>query len=98
MATITSLDDHDAAPHANLFPDQEPHKIKLTLDAGERVPGHTHPGRRIVFALLDGAIELRLGEDTHAVTAGDVARFDGDQEIEPRATEPSTALIVLAPE
>lgn len=96
MPPFTSLDEHDAAPHANLFPESEPRTIKLTLDAGERVPGHSHPGRRIVFVLLDGTIELHLGDDTHDLTAGDVAHFDGDQEIAPRASEPSTALIVLA--
>jgi len=93
---IRDLDALDGEPHANPFPDTEPKTVRLRLDEGESVPAHTHPGRRIVLYLVDGEIELALGEDTHRVTAGDVARFDGDQEIEPRAIQDSTALIVLA--
>lgn len=60
------------------------------------VDPHSHPGRDIVFYLIEDEIELELDGDTHEVTAGDIARFDADQDIAPRAIEPSTALIVLA--
>lgn len=96
MTTIRALDDLDGEPHANAFPDAEPKTIRLTLAAGEEVPAHDHPDREIVLYLVEGEIELTLGEETHEVTAGDVARFDGDQEVSPKATEHSTALIVLA--
>lgn len=96
MTTIHTLSDLDGTPHANVFPDAEPKTIRLTLDAGEEVAPHSHPDREIVFYLVEGAIELQLGDDLHELAAGDVARFDGDQEVSPRAVEDTTALIVLA--
>lgn len=96
MTTIHSLTDLDGSPHANVFPETEPKTIRLTLDAGERVDPHRHPDREIVFSLLEGGIDLHLGEETFELTEGDIARFDGDREISPVASENSTALIVLA--
>lgn len=74
----------------------EPKPTRLTLAAGPRVRPHEHPGRDIVRHLLEGAIELLLGDDTYDLTAGDIARFDGAQDSSPYAIEDSTALIVLA--
>ena len=96
MTQIRTLDALEGEPHAAVFPDAEPTVIRLTLAAGESVPPHDHPDREIVCYLIDGEIEMQLGEDTHELTAGDVAHFDGDQEISPRAILDSTALIVLA--
>jgi quercetin dioxygenase-like cupin family protein len=96
MTTIHHLDDLDGQPHANAFPDAEPKTVRLSLDAGEAVATHSHPDREIVFYLVDGAITLALDGETHELTTGDVARFDGDQDIAPAAVEDSTALIVLA--
>jgi quercetin dioxygenase-like cupin family protein len=96
MAAIEHLPDFEATPHANVFPDVEPKTIRLTLDADERVDPHTHPGRDVVFHLIDGAIDLDLDDERHALAAGDVARFDGEREISPVARESSTALVVLA--
>lgn len=97
MTEITRLSDLDATPHANVFPGSEPKTVRLSLAAGERVDSHRHPGRSVVLAVLDGALELDLDDETHALESGDVARFDGDRAISPRATEASTALVVLAP-
>lgn len=96
MTAIKALEDLEGEPHANAFPDAEPKTIRLKLASGEEVPPHDHPDREIVFYLIEGEVELQLGEETYDVTAGDVARFDGDQDVSPRATEDSTALIVLA--
>lgn len=96
MTTIERLDELDGEPHASVFPDAEPKTIRLTLDEDEGVPPHTHPGRDIVLYLLQGRLELTLGDDTHEVEAGDVAHFAGEQDISPRALEPSVALLVLA--
>ncbi|EMA08007.1 cupin domain-containing protein [Haloferax denitrificans] len=96
MTTIHTPDDLEGQPHANVFPDEEPKTIRLTLSAGEEVAPHTHPGRDIVLYLVEGALELQLGDETYSVNAGDVARFDGAQDISPRAVEDSTALIILA--
>ncbi len=97
MTRIRTLSDLDGAPHANVFPESEPKTIRLRLDAGERVDPHRHPGRDVLFYLLDGEVDLRLDDETHRLAGGDVARFDGEREISPAATEDSTALVVLAP-
>jgi quercetin dioxygenase-like cupin family protein len=96
MTTICTLNELEGQPHANVFPEAEPKTIRLTLSEGEAVPAHAHPDREIVLYLVEGAIELQLGDETHDLTAGDVVRFDGDQEIAPHAVRDSTALIVLA--
>jgi len=50
-----------------------------------------------VFFVLEGAIELHLGAETFDIEAGAIARFEGEHEISPVATQESVALIVLAP-
>ncbi|WP_247730761.1 cupin domain-containing protein [Halovivax limisalsi] len=89
------LDDLEGSPHAHCF-EEEPMTIRLTLEAGESVPAHQHPDRRIVCHLLEGSISMTLGEDEHAIEAGDVVRFDGNQDVSPEALEDSVALLVLA--
>lgn len=96
MTTIRTLTDLGGKPHANVFPEAEPKTIRLALSEGENVPPHTHPGRDIIFYLIEGTVELQLDDETHEVTAGEIARFRGEQEISPHAVEESTALIVLA--
>ncbi|MFU1780765.1 cupin domain-containing protein [Haloarcula japonica] len=76
--------------------DGEPKTVRLTLDAGESIPAHKHPGRDIVFLLRSGAVDLTLGDETVSLSPGDVVRFDGDQDISPAATADSEALLVLA--
>jgi len=97
MVELTTLDDLEDAPHAEVFEDHEPRTVRLELEAGERIPEHTHPGQDIVLHLLSGELELTLGEETHELQAGQLAQFSGDQEISPHAVEPSTAVLVFAP-
>ncbi|MCU4743114.1 cupin domain-containing protein [Halobacteria archaeon AArc-m2/3/4] len=92
----TTLEALEGSPHARVF-EGEPQTIRLTLDAGEIVPPHQHPDRQIVLHLLEGHLSVTLGEDEHDVTAGEVVRFDGNQDVSPEALEKSTALLVLAP-
>lgn len=96
MPTIESLSALDGAPHANVFPTSEPKTIRLTLSAGEEVASHAHPERTIVMYVIEGAIELTLGDEVYELSAGEIAHFDGDQDISPRALDESQALIVLA--
>lgn len=96
MTTIHTLEELDGQPHATVFADAEPKTIRLTLDAGGEVAPHSHPDREIVFYLTEGTVELEIDGETYELSAGDVARFDGDQAIAPRAVEDTTALIVLA--
>ena len=94
--SVVSLDDLEGEPHAAVFPDEEPKTVRLTLDAGESVPAHQHPGRTVVCHVLSGELDVQLGDDEVTLAAGDVARFDGGQDISPTAVEPSVALLVLA--
>lgn len=96
MVDQTSLDDLSARPHAVPFPEGEPRVVRLALSAGESVAPHDHPGRNVVLWVRTGHLELRLGEETYPVPAGDLVRFPGDQQIEPRATEDTEAVVVLA--
>ena len=91
----TTLETLEGSPHARVF-DGEPQTIRLTLDEGDSVPPHQHPDRQIVLHLLEGKLSVTLGEDDHEVNAGELVRFDGNQDISPEALEESTAVLVLA--
>jgi len=91
------LADLDGEPHAAAFPGREPKTVRLSLEAGETVPEHAHPGRTVLFHALTGAFAVRLDGEEHAVEAGEIVRFDGETAVEPTATEDATALVVLAP-
>lgn len=97
MTTVRTLSALDGEPHARVFPDAEPKTIRLTLAADEEIPAHTHPDREIVLYLVSGKLALRVGDEVDTLEAGDVARFDGERVVSPRAIEASTALLVLAP-
>lgn len=94
--SVVSLSDLEGEPHAAVFPGEEPKTVRLTLDAGESVPEHQHPGRTVVCHVLSGEVEMSLGDDEVTLESGDVARFDGGQDVSPTALEPSVALLVLA--
>jgi quercetin dioxygenase-like cupin family protein len=93
---LAAISDLDGRPHAHVFPESEPRTVRLELDAGERVPTHQHPDRDVVCHVIDGELDVTLGDSEVTVSAGEVARFDGAQDISPEATEASTALLVLA--
>lgn len=93
---LVALEDVEGTPHGELF-EGEPTTIRLSLSAGQEIAPHQHPDRQLVFHLLSGAVTVTLGEDEYDLEPGDVARFDGDQYVSPRAREDSTALLVLAP-
>ncbi|MFB6219721.1 MAG: cupin domain-containing protein [Halobacteriaceae archaeon] len=95
MPALTALEDPDGTPHADVF--ERPRTVRLALDADQRLPSHEHPDTNIVLYLVSGRLELTLGSDTYTLGAGDLIRFGGNQEISPRAVEPSTALLVFAP-
>lgn len=96
MPEHASLDDLTATPQARPFDSGEPHVVRLALSAGERVPEHTHPERRIVLFLREGRLEVDLDGETHTLEDGDVVRFDGRTDVSPHALEDSEALLVLA--
>lgn len=87
----------DASPLERLFEGTEPQTNLLDLAAGEQVPEHRHPDRTILMYVIEGAITLRVGEETASLQAGELVRFAGDQAIAPTADRASRALVVLAP-
>jgi quercetin dioxygenase-like cupin family protein len=91
----THLHDVDASPLERIFEGDEPRTNLLQLAAGEHVPGHRHPDRRILFYVVEGEITLRVGEETASLPAGGIAQFDGDREISPVAEADSRAIVVL---
>jgi quercetin dioxygenase-like cupin family protein len=90
-----SVDAADGSDRLSLF-ENSPRVVRLSLPAGERVPPHTHPDAVILFQVLAGTVELDLGDQTHRAEAGEILRFDGDQEISPRAVSDAEALVILA--
>lgn len=97
MPERTTLDDLTGTPHAAVFERDRPRTVRLRLDAGERVPPHTHPERDVVVHLVSGRLELSLDGETYDLRPGELVRFDGEREVSPHAVEPSTAVVVLAP-
>lgn len=97
MPEHTTLSELDKTPHAELFERDQPRAVRLELEAGEGVPAHRHPGTDIVLHLLSGRLTLSLDDERYDLTAGELLQFSGEHEIEPRATEDSTAVIVFAP-
>ncbi|WP_440769022.1 cupin domain-containing protein [Natronorubrum sp. DTA28] len=85
----------EETPHAHLF-DGEPQTVRLALADGERIPAHRHPDREIVLHVLEGQLTMSLGDGEYDVHEGDVVRFDGAQDISPKAQADTTALLVLA--
>ncbi|MFC6823801.1 cupin domain-containing protein [Halopelagius fulvigenes] len=96
MVTIESIDQLEGAPHANIFPTDEPKTVRLTLSEGEQVEPHSHPDREIILYLISGELELRLDGESHRIQAGDIVHFDGSHDISPSANVDSVALFVLA--
>ncbi|GAB6863322.1 cupin domain-containing protein [Haloplanus litoreus] len=97
MPEHTTLSELDGHPHAEVFETRRPRTVRLELDAGETVPRHTHEGTDVVLHVVDGHLELALDDETYALRAGAVIRFDGDREISPTAVADTTALVVFAP-
>ena len=93
--TATLADGEDST-RTRLF-EGEPRTVRLALEAGDALASHRHPDRRIVFHVLEGEMAVTLSGTEHRLEAGELLRFDGDQEIEPEALEDSVALLVLAP-
>lgn len=96
MVETADLSTLAGQPQATVFA-AAPRTVRLTLDAGEGVPEHRHPGKTIVFHQLDGELTVHLDGDAHHLGPGELLRFDGERSIEPRAQSDSVSLIVLAP-
>jgi quercetin dioxygenase-like cupin family protein len=98
MATVRTVTDLEGQPHATVFA-TDPRVVRLRLEPGEGVPAHTHPESTVLLHVLEGELEVALDEETHALAAGDLLRFDGRREVAPTAgpDERVTALVVFTP-
>lgn len=97
MAELTTVDDLEESPHAEVFSERRPRTVRLSLEAGESVPRHQHPDDDIVLYGVEGKLNLHLDEETYEVTPGDAVQFSGEREISPEAVEDAQALVVFAP-
>ena len=95
-ASTVAVDALEGEPHAVAFGGEEPRTVRLSLDAGEGIAEHSHPDREIVCHLVSGRLRMRIDGEDHELRAGDLARFDGEQSISPKAIEESVAVLVLA--
>ncbi|WP_256300572.1 cupin domain-containing protein [Haloarchaeobius salinus] len=94
MPDVVSVPDLTDAPHATVF-ESDPRVVRLALDADQRLPAHRHPGETVLFHVLDGRVNLTLGDGVLELDPGDLARFDGDVDIAPHAREESTVLVTF---
>jgi quercetin dioxygenase-like cupin family protein len=93
---VESLSAFDPDGRTPVF--EHPYTVVLGLEAGDSIPGHTHPDQHILFAVFEGSLDLSVGEETRTLGAGDVANFEGDQEIAVDAREDASALVVFGQE
>lgn len=95
MPEHVSLRDLSGESRATAFDD--PKTVRLQLEAGDRIPAHSHPGSKIIFHLHDGRLTIRLNEEAYVLSSGDAVRFRGEREMAIEAQDDSIALVVFVP-
>ncbi|QLG11197.1 cupin domain-containing protein [Deinococcus sp. D7000] len=68
--------------------------LLFTLEAGQGIPPHRHPGAHAVLAVLSGEIEV-TAQATQTVGAGEVVTHDGNESISLLARQPGRVLVTL---
>lgn len=94
---MTTIDELEDTPHAEVFETRRPRVVRLQLGAGESVPPHTHPESDVVIHVLEGEVVLSLDGEGYDLEAGQTVRFSGRLEVSPEAKTDATALVVFAP-
>lgn len=94
---VTTIDELEEAPHAEVFETRRPRVVRLQLDPGESVPPHTHPESDVVIHVVEGEMELSLDGESYDLEAGQTIRFSGLREVSPEAKTEAIALVVFAP-
>ncbi|MFB6269378.1 MAG: cupin domain-containing protein [Halobacterium sp.] len=95
VVDVTDVDALVDEPHAEVFDARDPRTVRLSLEAGERVPAHQHPESMVVLYVLTGEIALSLGGDEYDLSEGDAVRFDGAQDVSPEAVTDAEAFLVF---
>jgi quercetin dioxygenase-like cupin family protein len=69
----------------------------VTYEPGTRVPRHSHPEAEQVMWIVDGSVEMTIGEETRLLQAGDVAVVNRGIEHELYSVTGMTFVEALAP-
>jgi quercetin dioxygenase-like cupin family protein len=69
----------------------------VTYEPGTRVPRHSHPEAEQVMWIVDGSVEMTIGDETRVLRAGDVAVVNRGIEHELYSETGMTFVEALAP-
>lgn len=83
-----------AAPPQVLTATPHGRALLFTLEAGQGIPPHRHPGASVVLAALSGEIEV-WAQATQTLKAGEVMTHGGDNPVSLVARQPGRVLITL---
>ncbi|GAA4021055.1 hypothetical protein GCM10022631_38780 [Deinococcus rubellus] len=89
-----STDIQRAAPPQVLKVTPHGRALLFTLEAGQGVPPHRHPGAQVILAVLSGVVEVRT-QHPQMLEAGSVTTHDGDETISLLAHQPGQVLVTL---
>lgn len=82
-----------AAPPEVLVRTEHGRSLLFSLDAGEGVPEHTHPGQTVVLAVLAGRVDVTR-DSAASLNAGEVITHDGAQPLSMMAAQAGTRVLV----
>ncbi|CAM4007655.1 cupin domain-containing protein [Deinococcus frigens] len=89
-----STDIQRAAPPRVLAVTPHGRSLLFTLEAGQGIPPHRHPGAQAVLAVLSGEIEVTT-QSAQTLGAGQVVTHDGNEPISLLARQPGQVLVTL---
>ncbi|MDV6374717.1 hypothetical protein [Deinococcus arenicola] len=92
--TIPDTGIQRAAPPQVLAATPHGRALLFTLEAGQGIPPHRHPGASVIVAVLSGQIEVRA-QTTQMLGAGEVTTHDGNGQISLLALQPGQVLVTL---
>jgi len=92
--TAAPADLQRAAPPQVIAVTPHGRSLLFTLEAGQGLPPHRHPGAHAVLAVLAGEIEVTT-QGTQTVKAGEVVTHDGNEPISLLARQPGKLLVTL---
>lgn len=87
MKKIESLGVYDLNKNCKL--------VRRSFKKGDVIPKHNHPEADVVFLLLQGSIDLKIGSDSLVIKQGDIVNFDGEDEISGKILEDSSFAVFL---
>ncbi len=75
---VSTLDPRELVPghHGRFIHSEHTTHVYWTIEAGAELPEHQHPHEQIVN-MLEGTYELKVGGETHRLSAGEVLVIPG---------------------